>query len=262
MQVVAAAKNAVQQLFGHVPAVQAPVNPAPGAANANNPGNPTLGTTQNANTAPNGVIPEGGNKPPEGTQQEPSPLASFKDALQTDPKAAEKAAALNAPVLGELDPAKFAQAAGKIDFTQIVSPEMLSRIKAGGDDGVKALSEALNATSQTVFAQSALTSARIVEGAVKKTKDDVLAQLPELIRKHSVSAHLQTKNPLYNDPAVAPMIADLQQNYLAKNPNATEQQVEAHVSGYLENVAAVFAKKPEPTSTKGKRSEEDWSLFG
>lgn len=225
----------------------------PGNIPANSP---TTGATPNG-TAPNGIVPLATN--PDGTPLTPTPFADFQDLWKTTPTDP------NAPapgVFGNIDPKKFMEAAGKIDFSKAVTPEQLTAISAGGDAAQAAFAAAMNTVAQGVYAQSAFATTKIVEQAINKTKDSFLAELPQHIKKQTVTDSLRSENPIFNNPAVAPIISALEAQMTVKFPNATAPEITAMARQYVEQLGTSFAPKPAtPAAEKGKKAETDWSEF-
>jgi hypothetical protein len=236
---------------------------APGANNGQSqPGNipatapNTAATTPNA--APNGVLPgtQDANPKPEST-----PFDQFTDLWKnepTDPNAAP------AGVFGNVDPKKFMEAAGKIDFTKVVTPEQLQAISTGGEGAMGAFAAALNAVAQTTYAQSAFASTKIVEQALARSKDSFLAELPQHIKQQTVKENLRAENPVFSNPAVQPIISALEAQLTVKFPQASAGEITTMAKQYVEALGTSFAPKPTSQQNAGKpgaKEETDWSTF-
>lgn len=232
------------------PTVQAsqpvqPVQPTPG-----NIPNQQVPTTQQTEVTPaNGVIPVQENTP------EASPLDAFKDVWNTPTNTNPTAPMFN------VDQTKLMEAASKVDFAKVVTPELAARMAKGGDDALKASMEAMSKMSQLSYAQSALATTKIVEQAVQKTQEAVLAQIPDLVRKYQVGDSIRTENPLLNHAATQPIIAALQSQLTQKHPNATVAEINKMTNQYLEAFSSVAVPKKEDTSKQDTKGETDWSTF-
>ena len=246
-------------------------NPAPNPTpNPGAPGNlpkdaPATGATPNG-AAPNGQIPPDTGTTLElnadGTPKEPTPFAEFADLWQpnkTDPNAPP----VQTGVFGEIDPKKFMEAAGKIDFSKVVTPEMLTAISSGGEAATAAFAQAMNKVAQGVYAQSAFATTKIVEQALNKSKETFLAELPQHIKKETVSGSLRAENPIFSNPAVQPIISALEAQMTVKYPNASAGEITAMAKQYVEALGTSFAPKPkvDATAPKNKKGETDWSTF-
>ena len=236
--------------------------PAPAPNNQGTPGNLPAGTQPNNSApgaAPNGVIPPN----PDGNAiTEPAPFETFKDLWKTEP-VDPNAPNPNAGVFGTIDPKKFMEAAGKIDFSKAVTPEQLQAISAGGEGAMKSFAEAMNKVAQGVYAQSAFATTKIVEQAVAKSKETFLAELPQHIKRQTVTDNLRSENPIFSNPAVQPIISALEAQMTVKYPNATAPEITQMAKQYVEALGSSFAAKPKPDANadKGKKGETDWSTF-
>ena len=234
-----------------VPPVTPPANNPPGSSNQN--GSPTLGTQQTQQTGANGIVPE--------IKEDPnaSPLDKHKDIWQTptiDPKDAPKPG-----MFDNFDPAKMMEAAGKIDFSKVLTPEISAKLQAGGQDAAVAFAEGLNKVAQTVYGQSAVATANIVKEALKEQKASFEASLPGLMKGQQVDEALQQANALYNKPAVQPLVGALRTQLLQKYPQASASEVKDHIVNYLKDMSTEFAPKAPDTQNKTGPKEQDWSLF-
>jgi hypothetical protein len=237
--------------------------PAGNTAPANTPGSipataPNTGATA-PGTAPNGVNPGNadGNPKPDAT-----PLDQFTDLWKNEP--VDPNAPNSNSIFGDIDPKKFMEAAGKIDFTKVVTPEQLQKITAGGEDAMASFAQALNAVAQSTYAQSAFASTKIVEQALQKAQAKLMADLPSHIKKQTVSDSLRSENPVFANPAVQPIISALESQLTVKFPNASAPEITQMARQYVEALGTSFAPKPqapESTGRPGTKEETDWSTF-
>lgn len=244
----------IMNLFRSEPAPATPATPTTPAANspsqAANPGTPLPGTQASDKTAPNGVVPTA------------SPLDSFKDIWQTP----DNAKADPSPeVFANVDPQKLMESASKIDFKKVISAENLQAISSGGEAAVTAFAEAMNKVAQTVYAQSAFATTKIVDQALAKAQEGYDTRLPALIKKLSVNENLQDQNPLLSNPALTPLVSALSEQLVRKNPNATASEIQQQVNDYFAALGTSFAPKPPETPASRAASkaakQEDWSAF-
>lgn len=247
-----------EKLFGGAPAPAAAPTFPPQPTGVNNPGQPLPGTAASPGTAPNGVVPA--NVPAPAPAAEVSPLDGFKDIWQTpanpDPNS-------NQSIFANLDPQKLMESARKVDFAKTLTPENLQKIQAGGQEAVQALAESLNTVAQTVYAQSALATTKIVEQALGKQQERFDAQLPTMVKKFSANENLLSSNPLLQNPAVQPLVGALQEQLIRKNPNATSAEIQQQVSDYFAALGNTFAPKPASSTSAQSKSKdaEDWEKF-
>lgn len=245
----------MERIFGGVqapaPAAQAPAptqqqpqqvqQPQPGNipvdAGATNPNNPTVPASSEAATA--------------------DPLAAFSTLWEPTQQTNE------VPMFGNVDPKKLMEAASKTDFSKAIPKDALSKIQAGGDGAMEAFAGALNQVAQTVFANSALTSAKLLDQALKKQEQIFAAKIPTLVKQHSVSDTLRSENPAFNNPAVQPLIQALEMKLATKHPNATAAELTGMAKDYLTKIGSVFnPAKETQTEDATVTGTEDWDIWG
>ena len=254
----------IMSMFRSAPAT-APVQPV-GPSQVNAPGQPLPGTQSSQQTAPNGMVPTQsqavniGQNP--GDQAAVSPLDAFATVWQTPANTPEDS---NGPMFASVDPQKLMESAGKVDFAKAVTPEQMQAIATGGQGAVEAFAQAMNKVAQTVYAQSAFATTKIVDQAMARQQEQFAKQLPSMVKKFSVNENLQTENPLLSNPALTPLVSALSEQLVRKNPNATSTEIMSQVNEYFAALGASFAPKPPETpatraAAKAAKSE-DWSAF-
>lgn len=233
---------------------------APVASTPNTPGSipantPNTGAASDT-AAPNGVLPQ---DDPNKSKEE-TPLAQFDKLWQpdaTDPNAPKKPEG----VFGDVDPKKFMEAAGKIDFAKAVTPEEMQAIAAGGESAQKAMAAMLNKVAQGAYAQSAFASTKMIEAALAKAKDGFVAELPQHIRRESLSSTLREENPVFANPAVQPIISAMEEQFTRKYPNATTAEITTMAKQYISELGTAFTGQKKiggDTSAQNAVSQQDW----
>lgn len=248
----------IMSMFRTAPTASNPL-PVGGPTQVNQPGQPLPGTAATPGTSPNGVVPADAAAKPEVPV---SPFDAFKDVWQTPQNSP---ADPQAPIFGEVDPQKLMETAGKVDFAKAVTPETLQAITAGGEGAAVAFAQAMNKVAQTVYAQSAFATTKIVDQALAKAQESYDARLPSMVKKLSVNENLQTSNPHLSNPALAPLVSALSEQLVRKNPNATAAEIQSQVNDYFAAIGTSFAPvAPETPASKAaaaKAKSEDWSNF-
>lgn len=236
--------------FGGAPAAAAPTTPNPAAApSPSTPGN--IPDTTQLPSGNNPTIPAGAGGAPD------TPLADFATLWESDPKQQAPA-----NVLGNVDPAKLMKAAQGTDFAKAIPKELMAKIQAGGQEGVEASMQAMNMMSQTVYANSALATTKIVEQALQRQQAAFEAKLPSIIKQHTVSDTLRSENPMFSNPAVQPLISALEAQLAIKHPGATSSELTSMAKQYIEGVGIAFSPAKTPTAQEAAQSgEQDWSKF-
>jgi hypothetical protein len=240
---------------------QTPQNPQSG-----NNGAPMPNTGASQQTAPNGVVPANGTAgqtPGTPGNSDGSPLAKFDDFWQTP---SSGGAQPNAGLFGGLDPTKLMDAAKKVDFAKQITPEQLQAISAGGEGAVKAFATAMNSVAQTVYGQSALATTKLVEKAIETVRNEYDAKLPSMLRKVSATDQLASLNPAFASPALQPLTEALTEQFVRKNPGASQQEIQTQVMDYMKGVASVFGTPTQqssaaPNGNKARSDDTDWEKF-
>lgn len=254
--------DAMKQLFGGAPtAIQQPMSQQQ-AANPNNqgmvptgaanPGTPLAGTAASPTMDNNGLVPT----QPVQQVEEPSPLAAFEKIWETPPTDPNA----NKPMFAGLDANKLMEQASRIDFSKAVTPEMMTKINAGGEGAMQALVEAMSKVGQTVYAQSAFATTKIVEKALSEQQIRNDAALPNMVKKFSVNENLVADNPILNSPAVAPLVDALKTVLIQKNPTATSSEIQSQVVDYFAAMGKAFTITPAAPK-KAAKSSEDWATY-
>ena len=215
-------------------------------------------TAATPGTNQNGVVPTGASADPAASQ---TPLDQFNDLFKIDPNAKPQNG--NTPIFN-VDPQKMMEAAGKVNFAQSVTPEILQGIQAGGEAGVQALVTALNSVSQQVYAQSAIASTKLIEQALGKARENFTAEIPALIKAQNLNESLRNDNPAFAHPAAQPVVNMIQENLRLKNPNATVQELQEMTKNYFNTLGSAFGMQQVPQQTQQGRSnpaDVDWSTF-
>lgn len=206
-----------------------------------------------------GQIPGGEAKP----KEEVSPFAEFEKLWDTP--TLPDGQTPDAPIKFNIDPAKVNQSAKGIDFTKTITPALLEKINGGGEGAMQAMLAAINEVGQAVFAQTMMANTKILETGLESGHNRVQRTLPEAVRKQTIGQALREDNPLFNNPATAPMLSMLENQLTAQFPNATTAEIKTHAKKYLSTFASEVGKINAPSESladkkQAKRYEEtDWS---
>lgn len=184
-----------------------------------------------------------------------SPLDDFADLWDTptiDPAA-------TTGVNFNLDPAKLMQLAQSIDFSkQVITPELMATINAGGEGATTALVQAMNTMSQNVFAQNATATTKLIEAAVTKAQQDMGSLIDARIKATGAQNNLLKTNPALKHPAMAPVVGALQATIQKKYPTASSEDIATMTNTYL--TKALAAVNPTVASIE-EIETQDWSQF-
>lgn len=227
---------------------------------------PTQQPTGPGNIPPNGGTTDSNNPAtPPGTteaakQNDPSanPLDAFKDIWAPVKPAEGTSVPTNS--FANVDPAKIMEAAGKINFTQSLTPELLQKINAGGEGAMQAMLEAMNKVGQSSFAQAMQASIAINNRSMAEAKQQFSSELPGMFKKQAMSDSLRTENAVFSHPAVQPILEALQSQLTQKYPNATSSELAQMAKDYVTNMTgAINPVKENNTQQQNQQSTEpDW----
>lgn len=120
--------------------------------------------------------------------------------------------------------------------------------------------QALNKVAQTVYAQNAMATSKIVEQALGNAKTAWTSELPGFIKSQNVSETLRTENPAFNHPAASPILGALQQQLNVKFPNASSQEIASMAKSYLGQFAQAVSPQQSQQSAKPEDGV-DWTKF-
>lgn len=225
---------------------------------AGNPGNIPTGAANN-----NGANPQ---VPPEqqAALQTPAtpvgPLAEFADLWQPVETNSSNPAS---GILGNIDPQKVMEAAGKTDFSKVVNQDTMAKIQAGGPEAMQAMMEAMNRMAQTVYGQAAIATSKMVEQAATKMDARFKSELPNEFKRLNVGENLRDSNPIFSNPAIAPLVSAMEQQFTVKYPNASSAEITKLAKDYIAGVGSAFSPAAAPTQAEKNASarDTDWSTF-
>lgn len=244
----------------------APKPPAP----TNQP-NPTTPTDPNA-VAGNLSLP-GPNTPgsdgtipalPKTATGDQNPMGKYAD-LWAPPKEGEVVpGAVTLPNYTP-DPTKLREAIKGKDFLQGLSPEVMTKVQAGdGASMVTAISHAVSNAVEMMTHVSAGMTQNAVADVHKLYKDTVL---PDLLKRNDVNQQL-ADNPIFTNPATAPLVEGMKAQFLAKYPNASTAEISRMANEYVKDFAGIVMNQNGMTVTKtavpgkdGAPAEQDWNKF-
>jgi hypothetical protein len=249
--------------FFRGPTVASQVPGAPGANQQQQQPNSAL---QNP-TVPSAATPQSDGKGPGAFPAagagDKSPLDGFQELWKIDP--ANKSQLPDLVQKFNMDPAKLAEVASKVDFSKAVNPELAAKALSGD---ATAFAQVLSAVAQNSLVQSTNVAGRMMETQQTKFVEALQAHIPNILKQHSTTAAVQDSSAVFQNPAVSPVVTALQTQILAKNPNATPQEVSQQVSAYMTGLAEALITgsgrviTDAPTAQAGgRKKEQDWSQY-
>lgn len=231
----------------------------------NNSAAPAASAQEN-NSANSGTIPTSGAPAADGSgptafpavakEGEKSPLAEYEKLWETaegDSPAIDPTKEL-APAM-TLDPAKLQGIAKSIDFSKAVPADIMEKMKSGDSDAILA---AMNLVGQAGFSQSLMGTAKLIEKALQTQADNFHQKvMPDLLRKERIGQSLT--DPIFENPAVKPMLDMAVKQLSAKNPNASAAEITRQAKDYVRNFAEAVAAG-DGKQLVDKVSKEDKSV--
>ena len=222
----------------------------------------------------NPTVPGGGEAKPDGSNPafpatgtgDKSPLDGFKELWSTDPNA--KPPSPLTPSM-KVDPAALQATIAKIDYTKVIPADILQKMQAG--DGT-AFMTALDLVAKANLQSSSQAAASMIEANTAKFAETFTQEhLPRMMREAAVRQAIEP-NPVFENPAIQPLMLGVSQQMAQKFPNATPAQINDHVKEYMQGMAealvtgsgATITKKTDTTSgQRGPHGVEpaDWQSF-
>lgn len=181
------------------------------------------------------------------------PLAAFKDIWNTVENKGEQTKSFN------LDQDKLKDLVGKADFSSSIPPETLAAISAGGEDAQKAFADAMNTVARTVFMQSLIAGNKLTENHLGSAAHNQEQMIAELVRQQLTTNSLSAASPLFNNPAIKPVMEAVQKQLSAQNPSATPQQITEQAQAFIKALGEAVNPPPAPSGSLSDTT--DWSKF-
>lgn len=220
-------------------AAQAPNGQTP--VQAATPPNPQV---QQAAAAQAGAPQAFAGTPAAAPQVNESPLDQFAKAFDTKPDPnAPAAPSLDSPLFN-MDQAKLAEAAGKMDFTKHLNPELAQKALQGDPAALLSL---MNSFGQALTAQNVQLAARVTEQGVNSRVATLQELLPQQVRSLQVADTL-SGTPELNHAAIRPVVQGLTKQFMTAYPNHSPAQITELVQSYFQEVAKTVAPRQEPTA--------------
>jgi hypothetical protein len=178
-----------------------------------------------------------------------TPLDKHKDLFKVDEKKDDGKPDPNAPLFN-IDPAKMKDEVAKINFVQ--HPEMAEKVQAAMKGDASAMLEVINFAAQQSFMRAAQLSASTSERAARTVQERMQQELPNHVRRISSAEALSEVNPVFDHPAMKPMVDAVRAQFESKFPDAAPREIAKMVNGYLGDVSTQLTQKKDPTTDHRK----------
>lgn len=160
-----------------------------------------------------------------------------------------------------IDPAKINEAVQNINFSDVITSEMMTKINEGGEGAMQAMAQAMNAVAQKTFSTSILANAKMTENALTIANQHLGSKFDRQIKQNKVADSLRTANPALDHPAAKPIVTALEGQLALKYPQASAEELTKMAQSYLESFAGIASghikEDPKPQSA----SDVDWEEF-
>lgn len=191
-----------------------------------------------------------------------SPLDPFKDLFKIDPNNQPPADPFQQALI-EMDPKKLGEAVSKLNFTQGINKELMTKA-LGGD--VDSMMQVLNNNARAVFAGTANMMKGVVEAAISKNNGRLDSVFGDRMRSHMLNFQ-RPNNEALSHPAVQPVLAALRTTISqssagrSMSPEDISKKAEEYFLSMSDAISA--AKPPKDTSSGpgGTGAEVDWTKF-
>lgn len=242
-------------------------SPNTGANSGNtNSGTDPTGNTGNNSILPNPLNPQGNNQqlPANQNVQGNDPMADLAKLWETTPVDPANPTPATPGYVPKIDPKQLGDTVGKMDFTKQITPEQRAAMLSGGEAGLTAMMDLINSVGRQAVATTYQAGQNMMASALERAEAGFMEKVPGHVRNANTSAALAT-NPLVNNPAYAPLVDNVKNQFLNKFPKATPDQVSVAVNGYFDKMAADLkapatnAAKPDNTQKlRAGAGDADW----
>ncbi len=159
-------------------------------------------------------------------------------------------------------PEDLLAAARKQNFITEPTPEQLVAINKGGMDAFKVMQEMMNDAAQRAFANGADASTKLITSALDRSNFVKEKDVDKHIKSQRVTETLRADNPIFSNPAVAPIMKGLEAQILLKNPESSAAEVAQMARDYFAGVTEMFTAPDKRTKQEeANKGETDWSRF-
>lgn len=163
-----------------------------------------------------------------------SPLENYADLFTLDDK--QKAPA-SLTTDYKLDPKAMLESARKVDYIKGLSDAAKEAAKNG--DPSLAIQEAVTLAA----ANSTYVAASMIKNALGTLETKFNTEvMPAKFREFQVSSKISAENPIFDNPAVSPILASVKSALQAKNPTASAEDIAATAKDYILAMSGEIAK--------------------
>lgn len=189
-----------------------------------------------------------------------SSLDPFKDFWNTpvdaQGKPVQTADPLATPIFN-LDPTKIREQASTLDFVKDIKPELLEGLVQNGNLNTAGLLELINAVQQNAFTAATLSIGNMVNSGIDGNNKRLKMALPGVINGVALNNLPAGDNPVFNHPAVQPLVHALRTAAYSKNPSARPDDVATQVNSYLTGLTTAIAESKSGAANRAAGNSAD-----
>lgn len=149
-----------------------------------------------------------------------------------------------------MDAEKVTKAVANMNFASGVTEDQLQAIAGGGQQAIQTLTQLLNQTGQSTMSQAMLANAEMIKQALGQVSGTLDTRINAVARNQQIKSAVHGDNPMFSNPAMAPMVDALTQAFSLKNPQATPTQVKEAVYSYMTTVSGAFGNNGNGNQSK------------
>lgn len=162
----------------------------------------------------------------------------------------------NQPYLPQLDSKKFDGMVNGMDFTRGIDAESWKAVGEGGEKAIEAVAKIMNHVGRQAFRNSFQASNKLAEAGFGNARERFVGDIPNHVRDIVVDNELSADNPIMKNPAFAPLVNTVKQQYLAKFPKATPAELNTAVRGYFAYMAKEMNVTPNKDNTQTTNAQK------
>ena len=159
--------------------------------------------------------------------------------------------------LPQLDPKKFGDMVEKMDFTRHITKEERAALVGGGEGAVEAMLSVMNKSHRQNFINSISAMSRLVENGFSGAQGRFADMIPDHVRNLMAEDSLNASSGIMRNPAFAPLVRGVKNQFLDKYPKATPSQINTAVEAYFENMYQEMHAGKTQKQTPTRRDNTD-----
>lgn len=206
----------------------------------------------------------GAGAPPAGTSQPtpppepPNHMDVMATLWQNDPKLAPPVDPLTTPLFNT-DPAKIAQAAGKMDFVSQIPQDLMTKAMSGTDPA--AFMQVINQVAQRTLATATQLNAATVEQATSRNNERITSTLADRVKQIQLD-NLSADNPVLQHPGSQPFLKMMRSQIQMKNPGMSpveiNKQAEQALVGFANQIVEPARQATVASQQAANGESQDW----